>query len=547
MAHALLVGYAGYPYTPNRLTLHNGLANMAGALVDSGHDVEIIDYGTVSVMRRLFPRELHERAKPMAQKMMAAGGPPSEEAVEMIGAMARQLQAHQREEQGRIAAELAQRVSETQPDMVVFQVWDGDGFTGSVALAEAIRDEEPEIAVYASGPQAARFHEYFYRKTDVFDAVIHGEAEAVVPELARVVEGEKSLAELQGIAWKDGSKVRRAPRGVRMAMDDLPEPIYDESVYAAMAGDEKIKIARLDDSRGCPNKCYFCTHPTEEGDELRVASADQLAGRMERMINRYGLRVYHFAGSSTPGSLLHGVAREILDRDLDVVYSSFGHYGSSEPEHFELMTQSGLHSIFFGLESGCEEVLEKAVGPVKARNLGNAKRVNRMAQEAGIFTIASVIVPLPFDTEETLRESLEFVVDMGPDSVTMQFPGLLPGTPWFEDMERFGFEADPEQIMVEGLDYKLKLMFPPQFWEAPPYTLNGMSFEEYTRLTGKFAAGLEAQGILTGISHYNALISECAGIDPVKFRDLARLWCFTGDADAMAEMTAAANESIVAG
>jgi radical SAM superfamily enzyme YgiQ (UPF0313 family) len=456
----------------------------------------------------------------------------------MIQQMAAQLQQHQQAEQGRIAAELAETVAEESPDFVVFQVWDGDGFTGSVALAEAIREKTPDIPLYASGPQAARFHEYFYRKTEVFDAVIYGEAERIVPVMAEVATGRR---------YMDGSDVVRTPRGEGMEMDDLPPPIYDEAVYPAIAGDEKIKIVRLDDSRGCPNKCYFCTHPTEEGERLRVASAEKLADRMQRLIDRYGLRVYHFAGSSTPGTLLGGVAEEILDRDMDVLYSSFGHYGSAEPHHFELMARSGLHSLFFGLESGCEEILRQSVGPVKAKNLHRAQMVNRMAQKAGIFTIASVIVPLPGDTEETLRTSLEFIIEMQPNSVTLQFPGLLPGTPWFEKLEEFGFEADREQIMVQGLDYKLKLMFPPQFWEEPPYTLDGMSFHEYTRLTGKFAHDLEANDILTGISHYNALISECAGIPPEKFRDLARLWCFTGDADAMADLAAKANETIAGG
>ena len=65
MARGLLVSYAGYPYTPSSLTPDNGLANLAGALLAAGHDVRIVDYGTLATMRRLFPEELSSQVKPL--------------------------------------------------------------------------------------------------------------------------------------------------------------------------------------------------------------------------------------------------------------------------------------------------------------------------------------------------------------------------------------------------------------------------------------------------------------------------------------------------
>jgi len=49
----LLVNYAGYPYAPNSLMPDNGMANLAGALIKSGCEVEILDYGTVTTLARL--------------------------------------------------------------------------------------------------------------------------------------------------------------------------------------------------------------------------------------------------------------------------------------------------------------------------------------------------------------------------------------------------------------------------------------------------------------------------------------------------------------
>ena len=236
------------------------------------------------------------------------------------------------------------------------------------------------------------------------------------------------------------------------------------------------------------------------------------------------------------------VADEILARDLDVLYTCFGHFASAEPDYSETMASSGLHAIFFGLESGCQHILDRAIG--KRVPLRDVEQTVAAAKQAGIFTVTSVIVPLPFDTQETLQESLKFVLKIQPDSVPVQFPGLLPGTPWWQAPEKFAFETDREQLLRQGLYYKLKLLFPPEYWDPLPYKINGMDFREFTALTTAFAGRLEASGILTGVPDDNALIAHCAGMSPREFRDRARLWCLTGDAEAVAQMVSAANEWI---
>jgi len=62
-----------------------------------------------------------------------------------------------------------------------------------------------------------------------------------------------------------------------------------------------------------------------------------------------------------------------------------------------------------------------------------------------------------------------------------------------------------------------------------------------------FAAQLEQAGILVGVPDDNALIARCAGMSARQMRDLSRLWCTIGDADAMGEMVARANVAIVGG
>lgn len=168
------------------------------------------------------------------------------------------------------------------------------------------------------------------------------------------------------------------------------------------------------------------------------------------------------------------------------------------------------------------------------------------AQQAGIAVACSLIVPMPFETEETMQESLQVLQSLRPDSVLVQFPGLLPGTPWFLEPEKYGFEVDREQYLLENLDYKIKLLFPPAFWKALPYKLNGRTFREFSALTGRFVAMVEQSGLVTGIPDDNILMAQLAGMEPRQFRDLARVWCLTGNVGAMEQFVQAHNRGATA-
>lgn len=544
MPSALLISFGGYPYTPSSLTPDNGLANLAGALVEEGWEPYILDFGTVSTMRRLFPVQLTEMLRPAAQAMLEgrAGG-PDEEDVRRLREIDATLTAHQHEQMHAIAAEVEAEVRARRPDFVGLKLWNGDGFTGSVIIAERLRAAFPDLPIYGGGPQASWWREAIFRRTRAFTALLDGEGEEAIRRLAEHAQGRTEPADIPGVIYLDGDVPRHIPRTDAITMDDLPEPVYDEAAYPAMAGDEKIKVIVIDDSRGCPRQCGFCAHPVESGRRLRTASAAALVERMAAIRARHGITAFRFSGSSTPGWLMAEVADEIIARGLEVSFTCFGHFASAQADHFARMAQAGLRAIFFGIESGCPEVLNRAVG--KGLDLARVRETVRAAQAAGIFVVTSMIVPLPFDTEETLAESLQFLLEVRPDSVPVQFPGIIPHTPWWNNPTAYGLDFDPEQYTAVGLDYKIKLLFPPSLWEPLPYRVMGMDFREFTAKTMAFARALEEEGILTAVPDDNALVAHCAGMAPREFRDRTRLWCAIGDAEAMGEIVKRANRAIV--
>lgn len=110
MAKALLVSYPGYPYTPSSLLPDNGLANLAGALIEAGHEVLVLAYGTVDTMRRLFPQPLRPKLCEVYNQVRSEGSSRLTKLYSLfrLRVLDRQLAQHRMQETRRIAAEMAE-------------------------------------------------------------------------------------------------------------------------------------------------------------------------------------------------------------------------------------------------------------------------------------------------------------------------------------------------------------------------------------------------------------------------------------------------------
>jgi len=544
MSRVLLISYPGYPSTPAQLVANPWLAHLAGALLEANHEPLALDFGTVAMMRRLFPEALTEQLKGMVGGMRGAGG-MDEQALAVLGELSAQLEAHQAQVEQQLVGEVVSQAERFGPQVILLELGDGDGFAGTLQMAAALRERFPDAIIAAGGRKAAWFRHRILHTAPQFTAIITADPEDAAMDLADVAAGEMALGEVAGLVYRDGASLAESPR-LDFALGDLPIPSYDVDIYPAMAGDEKIKMGIVTESRGCNNRCAFCLHPYEDGARQRLVPAERVVDIMAALQERYGMSVFRLCGASTPGELLHEIAQEILRRGLQVQYNSFGHFRSAKPEHFATLAQSGLYSLFFGLESGSQRILDKAVH--KGIKLGRVRESIAACKSAGIFTAASMIVPLPFDTPETLAESLTFVTEVKPDAVPLQFPGLMPGTRWAQEPWKYNLEIEDVEAYFTGfMDYRFKLLFPPPFWTPLPYKVNGMGFQEFTKVTMWFAGQLEQAGILTNLSHTLAAIAQSAGMPPRQLRDAAQLWFVTGDAEAAGEMVARANRAMVGG
>ena len=60
---------------------------------------------------------------------------------------------------------------------------------------------------------------------------------------------------------------------------------------------------------------------------------------------------FRFSGSNPPPLQADGIAREIVERGLEVSYVAFAHVEGATPKRLRLLRESGCLSLYYGVES----------------------------------------------------------------------------------------------------------------------------------------------------------------------------------------------------
>ena len=208
-------------------------------------------------------------------------------------------------------------------------------------------------SLYAGGPHATWFGRLIYEHTDAFDAIALGEARRHDPAPRRP-RRLRPLAARNSPASSSPPPATPSPWARWSWMKPPSRPLRRRRLSRHGRRHHKLKLIVLDDSRGCPYQCAFCTHPFQSGRRMRTRFGSPHRGR-------------HGADHPQPRHprlplrrLLHprqphgrGRRRDPPPRPQGQ-YSSFAHFASSAPDHFERMRRSGLVAGFFGLETGSE-------------------------------------------------------------------------------------------------------------------------------------------------------------------------------------------------
>ncbi len=306
-------------------------------------------------------------------------------------------------------------------------------------MLKVCKDFDPHMFTVIGGPHVTFALEETLLQTPWIDAIVIGEGERTLVELARAVEQGKDIHHVNGIAFADGDIVTKTtPKAQVEDLDRLPLPAR-----------ELLPIARYHalgtpctviTSRGCPYGCIFCSGRRMFGPKVRFRSPGLVVDEIEHLQRDFGFVKINIVDDTFTLNHHHtqAVCEEMLRRNLKMKWSVFARVDRISEELAQLMNRAGCEWMLFGVESADEDILKTIK---KGFTPDEVRRGVKVASEAGINVFNSFILGLPGESRDTARKSLAFGDELyhtygAKYGFHMLAP--LPGTEIFERAEDYG-------------------------------------------------------------------------------------------------------------
>lgn len=336
--------------------------------------------------------------------------------------------------------EIRTRIWRSKPDIV--------GVTATTPLMNQLRDISmlvkdisKKILVVGGGAHPSALPRETLKQS-LLDAAFVGEADY---SFADICDG-RPFADTPGIVYRAGDEV--VSTGLRPPienLDKLPMPawdLYDPEDYKRISRliARRPPVTMAEFSRGCVFKCDFCASKITMALGYRKKSPERCAAEVRRM-HELGYREFMLADDifTSDQKWAKAVCEAIAGAGVDIAWSCTNgiRVESADEDLFATLAKAGCYRVSFGFESGNDAVL-RSFGKGGRASVEQGKTAVRMARAAGIDTNGFFMLGLSPDTEETMRDTIDFASRIPVDMMKFGLAIAFPGTPMFNDYLKKG-------------------------------------------------------------------------------------------------------------
>jgi anaerobic magnesium-protoporphyrin IX monomethyl ester cyclase len=347
----------------------------------------------------------------------------------------------------------------------------------AVKLAEMMKKAVPTVPIVIGGPHFTAVPEKTLLDYPFFDFGVVGEGEATLKELVEALSANRSPLEVSGVAFrKNGKVIFSAPRPVIKDLDSLPFPAWDllgdfpRRYNPALFKYKRLPSTHVISARGCPNKCIFCD-TSVFSRQIRFHSAEYVLEMIGYLVKRFGVREVVFEDDQLliKKGRVSEICEGLLKSNWKISWCCSGRVDSvNDIELLKLMKRSGCWQISYGIESGNQVILDFAK---KETTIGQIEKAVTLTHKAGILGKGYFIFGLPYETEETMRETIRFAKRIPLNDMSIFTLTPFPGSEMYDIAQQHGtIEKDFEKMNLldvvyvpNGLSKKKLLNYQRQF------------------------------------------------------------------------------------
>jgi len=291
---------------------------------------------------------------------------------------------------------------------------------------------------------------------DILDIGIIGEAEETVVELIDALENKKSLKKIKGIVYKEKNKVVINEKRPKIKdLDSIPFPARNllpmSRYYSFISRHKNYTI--LMSSRGCTFQCSFCEQRT--GD-IRFRSPENVADEIEECIKKYSVKeidVFDPLFTINKKRVI-AICKEIQKRKLKVKWSCRARVDTVDDEMLREMKKAGCYRIYYGIESGDEQILKNIK---KFTKISQIKKAIHLTKKNKILAFGYFMFGCPGETVKTIKKTIKLAKELPLDYAQFNRLSNLPGTELYGQVkQKIGYDYWCEYVK----DKKVQIQLP---------------------------------------------------------------------------------------
>jgi radical SAM superfamily enzyme YgiQ (UPF0313 family) len=316
-------------------------------------------------------------------------------------------------------------------------------------LASAIRRAFPRALIVFGGEHATACPEYSLQDCPAADMCVLGEGEETIVDVANALASGSDFSGVAGLVLRDGDRIYRTARRSRIrALDDIAAP--DWSVFPITNyldnrlsfGADLGRSMPILASRGCPYQCTFCSSPQMWTTLWRARSPQLLLAEMKHYMECYGVTNFDFYDLTAivDRKWIVSFTQLLIDERLDITWQlpSGTRSEAIDETVCGLLYRSGCRVINYAPESGSEPELKRIKKVVKPERMLASMRA---AHAAGLEIKANFIMGLPGSSWADVRRTFWFLARVAAARVdhVSAFPfSPYPGSELFDQLQREG-------------------------------------------------------------------------------------------------------------
>lgn len=297
------------------------------------------------------------------------------------------------------------------------------GHTGSTAAhpaamqtARVLRRHFPHAHIIYGGVYPTYAAQSVLNDNPAIDLIVRGEGEATIVELMQsIATGQPALAEVKGIAWREGECIRLNPSRPPIANLDEHRPGWELVNWERYNLFGFGRAAGMQFSRGCPLTCTYCGQ-WSFWKRWRHRSPENLADELETLAKLYGVKIVWLADENFAADreaareALEAIAARQLNLSLNLNMTAADVV--RDADLLPLYKRAGVDNIVMGIEALDDAV----VASVRKNNPFEVSReAVRLLRQHHIVSLVNVIYGLEEESPATLWRTARRLFELDPD------------------------------------------------------------------------------------------------------------------------------------